>query len=374
MRAVAAAPATAASGRLVALDALRGWDMFWIIGADRVIRAVAKNSDSQFLASLGTQFEHVEWEGLRFYDLIFPLFLFMIGVSIPFAFARRLGGGESKKALYKHIFARAAVMVFFGMLITGNLLRYSYSNLDISYSVLQVLALGYVVASVLYMNLALRPQILVTAGMLVLFWALMTFIPVPGHVVGVYAPGANFGDWLNHLILGNWQVKYPNSWILNTLTYGATAMMGVFAGTLLRSSLDTRKRLLWLGALGAGCLIAGYLWSLQFPIIKRRWTSSYVLVAAGWSYWLLAAFYWVVDVKGYRKWTFPFVVVGMNSIGAYMGWGLFSGAFRRAAEVFTNGLRPYVGGWYDAATWALAAGMFWLVLYYMYRNRTFLRI
>jgi predicted acyltransferase len=210
--------------------------------------------------------------------------------------------------------------------------------------------------------------------MLVLFWALMTFAPAPGHVIGVYKPGATFGDWLNDALLGNWQIKYPNSWILNTLTYGATAMLGVFAGRLLRSAKPAARKLLILVALGAVCLAAGYLWSYQFPIIKRRWTSSYVLAAGGWSYLLLALFYWVVDMKGYRRWTFPFVVIGMNSIAAYMGWGLFSGAFRRAAEVFTNGLKPYVGGWHDPITWTLAMLMFWLVLYFMYRQRIFLRI
>lgn len=367
------APAAAGS-RLACLDALRGWDMFWIIGADRVIRALGSGSDNSFLLALREQFEHVEWEGCRFYDLIFPLFLFMIGVSIPYSYSKRLAAGESKRTLYRHILVRAAIMVFFGMMITGNLLSLNYARLDISYSVLQVLAIGYVVASILYLNLAVRTQIVTTAGMLIAFWALMTFVPVPGHQPGVYAPGATFGDWLNAQILGNWQVKYPNSWILNTLTYGSTAMLGVFAGLLLRASKQHRQKLLWLTALGAGCLLAGYLWSFQFPIIKRRWTSSYVLYAGGWSYLLLALFYWIIDVKGYRRWTFPFVVIGMNSIAAYMGWGLFSSAFRRAAEVFTNGLKQYVPGWHDVITWAVAMSFFWLVLYWMYRKRTFLRI
>jgi predicted acyltransferase len=369
-RTVTPAPST----RLVSLDALRGWDMFWIIGADRVIRSLGENSASPVLLFLREQFEHVEWEGFHFYDFIFPLFLFLIGVSIPYSFARRLAGGERKGSLYRHILLRAAIMVFFGMMITGNLLQYRWDTLDISYSVLQVLAIGYVVASLMYLNLALRTQIAATAGMLVLFWALMTFAPAPGHVIGVYRPGATFGDWLNDALLGNWQINYPNSWILNTLTYGATAMLGVFAGRLLRSAKPAARKLLILVALGAVCLAAGYLWSYQFPIIKRRWTSSYVLAAGGWSYLLLALFYWVVDMKGYRRWTFPFVVIGMNSIAAYMGWGLFSGAFRRAAEVFTNGLKPYVGGWHDPITWTLAMLMFWLVLYFMYRQRIFLRI
>jgi len=362
------------SSRLLSLDALRGWDMFWIIGLDRLIRSVAKQTDSSALAAVSAQFQHVEWEGLRFYDLIFPLFLFMIGVSIPYAFARRLASGEARRGIYGHLLRRAAVLVLFGMMITGNILEYNWARLDVSYSVLQVLAIGYVVAAVLYLNLGLRAQVWATAGMLVMFWALMTFLPAPGHVIGVYTPGTTFGDWLNDQFLGNWQVKYPNSWILNTLTYGSTAMLGVFAAAILRSGKEARQKLLWLLGLGVACLALGYLWSLQFPVIKKRWTSSYVLVAGGWSYLLLGAFYWVVDLKGWRRWTLPFVVVGMNSIAAYMGWGLFNGAFRRAAEVFTNGLKQYVGGWHEPITWLVAVAMFWCVLYHLYRRKIFIRL
>lgn len=376
-------PVSAASGlddapvgseRLLSLDALRGWDMFWIIGVDRFIRSLAKQADTPALAALSVQFEHVEWEGLRFFDLIFPLFLFMIGVSIPYSFSRRLALGESKRSLYKHVLWRAAIMIVFGMMITGNILQYNWPKLDISYSVLLVLAIGYAMAAALYLTLNWRRQIATTAGMLVLFWALMTFAPAPGHVVGVYTAGTTFGDWLNHVILGAWQVKYPNSWILNTLTYTGTAMLGVFAAYILRSNRDAARKTLLLVGLGVACLAAGYLWSLQFPIIKRRWTSSYVLVAGGWSYLLLAGFYWVIDVKRYRRWTLPFVVVGMNSIAAYMGWGLFSGAFRRAAEVFTNGLNQYIGGWHEPVTWLVAVVMFWSVLYHLYRQRIFIRL
>jgi predicted acyltransferase len=368
------AKAPAPSQRLVSLDALRGWDMFWIIGADKVIYALAENSHNRSLLFLNSQFQHVDWEGFHFYDFIFPLFLFMIGVSIPYSFAKRLASGESKSSLYRHIVTRAVIMVFFGMMITGNLLRYNWLKLDISYSVLLVLAIGYAVASVLHLNLKLRTQVITTVGMLAGFWALMTFGPAPGHVSGVYTQDTTFGDWLNALMLENWQVKYRNAWILCTLTYGSTAMLGVFAAYILRSSREARKKILWLLILGAGCLLAGWLWSYQFPIIKRRWTSSYVLVSGGLSYLLLALFYWIVDVKGWRKWAFPFVVIGMNSIAAYMGWGLFRGAFMRAAEVFTNGLRQYIPAWHNTITCILAAVMFWFVLYWMYRKRTFLRI
>jgi len=210
--------------------------------------------------------------------------------------------------------------------------------------------------------------------MLILYWALMTFVPVPGHVVGVYKPGANFGDWLNDLIVGRFQGPWRFGWILQILTNGSTAMLGVFAGQLLRSQKGAREKFFWLAGLGIGCLVAGLVWSIWFPIIKMRWTSTYVLYAGGWSYLLLALFYLIIDVRGHRKWAFPFIVIGMNAIVAYMAWGLFAPAFRLMAEVFVGGLKQYVGGSYDAMAWFGALIIIWLVLYWLYRSRTFVKV
>jgi predicted acyltransferase len=369
--AVKAAPSAV---RLASLDGLRGFDMFWIIGADQVIRAVAANTHSRILASLADQFEHVPWAGFHFYDLIFPLFLFMIGASIPFSFGKRLQRGDSKRQLYAHVFTRVAILVFMGMMVNGRILTYDPSQLEATYSVLQVLALGYLVASLIVLNMNLRWQIATTAAMLIVYWALMDFVPVPGHMLGVYKPGANFGDWLNDLILGRFQGIWRFGWILQILTNGCTAMLGVFAGLLLRSAKSARQKLLWLMWLGLGCLAAGLVWSTWFPIIKDRWTSTFVLFAGGWSYLLLALFYFIIDFCGYRKWAFPFTVIGMNAIVAYMTANLFGHAFRLMAEVFVGGLKQYVGGWYPALASLGELFAIWLVLYWLYRNRTFIKV
>lgn len=365
---------TRSSTRLASLDALRGFDMFWIIGADQVIRAIARNSHNGFLLALGTQFHHVRWDGFHFYDFIFPLFLFMIGVSMPFSFSKRLQRGDSKRKIYAHVITRVAILVFLGMLIDGNILTYDPSKFHPTYSVLQVLALGYLVASIMLLNMDLRWQIGTTAGMLILYWALLTFVPVPGHVVGVYRPGTDFGDWLNDLILGRYQDIWRFGWILQFMTNGCTAMLGVFAGQLLRSQKNAREKLLWLAGLGLSCLVAGGVWGIWFPIIKHRWTSSFVLYAGGWSYLILALFYFIIDVRGHRKWAFPFTVIGMNAIVAYIAWGLFGPAFRLMAEVFVGGLKQYVGGGYDAIAWLGALTIIWLGLYWLYRTRTFVKI
>jgi len=361
-------------GRLVSLDALRGFDMLWIMGADRVIRSATQGSANPVAKFLHEQFDHVPWEGFHFYDFIFPLFLFMIGAAVPFALGKRVARGDSKASIYRHVFARGAVMIFFGMMINGNLLTYDPARFQLTYSVLQVLAIGYMGASLIYLNARVRTQLGLVAFFLALYWALETFVPVPGHVVGVYQPHTNFGDWLNDQILGSLQGPWRFGWIANTLTFVSTCTIGALAGQLLKSKKPHATKIRWMVLAGAGCVIAGWLWSLQFPIIKNRWTSTYALWCAGWSFLLLALFYWIVDVKGYRKWAFPFVVIGMNSIAAYMAWNLGNAGFRRFAEVFVAGLRIYTGGWYE--TLAAAASMFlcWLFLYWLYRSKIFLRI
>jgi len=386
------------SVRLTSLDALRGFDMFWIIGADRIIWSLSKDTHARFLLFLANQFDHAPWAGFHFYDLIFPLFLFMIGVSMPFSFSKRLQRGDSKRKIYVHVFTRVTVLIFMGMMINGNILSYDPSKFQATYSVLQVLALGYLVASIIMLNMTVRWQIATTAGMLILYWALMNFVPAPGHVVGVYKPGANFGDWLNDLIVGRFQGPWRFGWILQILTNGSTAMLGVFAGHLLRSRKSEQQKLLWLIGLGFSCLAVGLVWSIWFPIIKLRWTSTYALYAGGWSYLLLALFYFVIDVRGHRRWAFPFIVIGTNAILAYMAWGLFAPAFRLMAEVFVSGLKRYLvgsydvigfpplpnalgadssqfaGGSYNAIAWFGGLIILWFVLYWLYRNRTFVRV
>jgi predicted acyltransferase len=172
-------------------------------------------------------------------------------------------------------------------------------------------------------------------------------------------------------------------------------MLGLFAGQLVRSGQSNLRKVLWLVLLGAGCLLAGLFWSgwvasrypgvrwfgkdwsswpVWFPIIKNRWTSTFVLFAGGWSFLLLAFFYLVIDVWGFRRWAVPLVAIGMNSIFAYMAWNLFRGAFRTAAEVFLGGLRRHVGPWYETMVWAGAAALLWLLLYWMYRTKTFVKV
>ena len=380
--------------RLASLDALRGLDMFWIIGGSIVAEALAKASACPWLEWVPVQMKHVPWDGFHFIDLIFPLFLFMIGVAIPYALGKRLSLGDSHARIYRHVVVRVIVMIILGMMVNGNLLTLDPAKFTLNYSVLQMLALGYLVATILFLNLGLRNQVIATVIMLVGYWVLLAFVPGPGHEIGKFREGCNCGDWVTEYLFGQWRGRHTG-WFVGILGHASTAMLGVFAGHLLRSDFDTTRKLRWLMGLGGSCLAAGFIWSgwitewlpgislfgyewsqwpIWFPIIKVRWTSSYVLYAGGISYFLLALCYLIIDVRGYRRWALPFMAIGSNSIFAYMAWQLCSSAFRRISEVFLGGLKLYVGPWHEAIIWTGALAVLWLLLGYMYRKKTFIRI
>ncbi len=244
------------------------------------------------------------------------------------------------------------------------------------------------------MNFRLAGQIVATLLMLFGYWALLAFVPGPGHEIGKVAPGCNVGDWVTQWIVGTWR-RHQVGWIVGVLGHASSAMLGVLTGWLLRSSLTGTRKVVWLtvwglAALGGAMFWSGWVarqwpqvvlfrapwaeWPVWCPIIKNRWTSSYVLFAGGWSLLLLALFYLLIDVCQWRRWAIPFVVMGANSIFAYMCWQLGSGVFRAAAEVFLGGLQQYLPpAWYEPLAWAGATSTLWLLLWYLYRNKTFIR-
>jgi predicted acyltransferase len=353
-----------------------------------VAQAAATASGQSWLAWVPVQMKHVPWDGFHFIDLIFPLFLFMIGVAIPYALGKRLSRGDSRASIYGHLVFRVAVMIVLGMMVNGNLLTFDPKKFELTYSVLQMLALGYLVAAVLFLNLGLRSQIIATVAMLVGYWALLAFVPGPGHEIGKFREGCNAGDWVTEWMFGKWRGRHVG-WVVGILGHASTAMLGVFAGQLIRSGLGAWQKLRWLAVLGVGCLAAGVLWSgwlaewfpgawnewpIWFPIIKVRWTSSYVLYAGGISFLLLALCYLIIDVWGWRRWAAPFMAIGANSIFAYMAWQLCSSAFRRVSEVFLGGLKSCVGPWHEAILAAGALAVLWVLLGYLYRKGTLIRI
>jgi predicted acyltransferase len=360
--------------RVVSIDALRGFDMFWIIGGGAIFASLNEVCDCPATAWIKTQLTHVRWEGFRFEDLIMPLFMFIVGVVMPFSFHKRIERGDSKKKLYLHVVKRTLILFVLGMVAQGNLLDYDLSKLHIYSNTLQAIAAGYVISALLLLNLRLNWQIGVMAALLLLFWALMALVPVPDHGAGVLTPDGNFAIYVDRLILGDFidGTDPPYTWILSGLTFACTVMLGVMAGHMLRSNKREKTKLLWLLGAGVGCLLLGLLWSLVFPIIKHLWTSSFVLYSGGFCFLLLALFYLVIDVWGLKKWSFGFIVIGTNAIAVYMATHLIS--FRNIGDVFVGGLKPYTGNWFALIQAVAAFAVVWLILLWMYHKKSFVKI
>jgi predicted acyltransferase len=308
--------------RLYSLDALRGFDMLWISGGGGLMVALAALTGWSFFTWAGGQMEHVEWEGFRFYDMIFPLFLFIAGVSMPFSILKRKKRGESMKSIYFHMFKRLFLLILLGAIYNG-LLRFDFENQRYA-SVLARIGIAWFFAAIIVLNTSVRGQIIWFAGILLSYWAIMKLIPVPGFGAGVLTPEGNLAAFIDQKLLPGKFCCYTfgdNEGILSNLPAISTALLGALTGHLLISNdkrlSGFRKAMLILVA-GIVSLALGKLWGLNFPIIKNIWTSSYVLYAGGWSLILLALFYLIIDVWGFRKWAFPFVVIGLNSITIYM--------------------------------------------------------
>ncbi|MBZ5544805.1 MAG: DUF5009 domain-containing protein [Acidobacteriia bacterium] len=368
-----AKPGSPPPSRLASIDALRGFDMFWITGGEELIHGLHRTLGSSWTAVLDTQFHHVAWGGFRFYDLIFPLFMFIVGVVLPFSLTRRLERGASRGQLYRHLIQRLILLLLLGLVYNG-LLDFQFHDLRVA-GVLQRIALGYFFAALVVMNTNVRGQAIITGAILLGYWAILMLIPVPGFGAGVLTPQGNLAACLDQKLLPQPFCCYhfgDNEGILSTLPVVATTLLGALAGHWLRSSATPKRKVVGLAIAGVACLLVGGLWSLAFPVIKNLWTSSYVLVAGGCSLLLLALFYWIIDVRGWRRWAFFFTVIGMNAITIYLARRLFD--FGTITAIFVHGFIDYLGP-AKPLFWDFSVLMTgWLFLYFLYRQKIFLKV
>lgn len=311
-------PSPATAQRLVSLDALRGFDMFWILGMEEVAAAVGKASDAGWAQTMANQLSHVPWEGFHFLDLIFPMFVFIAGVSSVFSLEKSLSV-RGRAATFQKLLVRALLLYALGLWCYGGI---SKGIEGIRWlGVLQRIAIASFAAGAAYLFLGNRARWALCGGLLIGYWALMTFVSVPGGSAGDFAEGKNLANWLDSRYLPGfkWNGDHDPEGLLSTLPAIASALLGVFAGEWLRRSDRTGQRKAF-GLLAAGITLvaAGWAWHAQFPVIKNLWTSSFVLVAGGYSCLLLAAFFWLIDVAGLKAWATPFIWIGMNPITLYL--------------------------------------------------------
>jgi predicted acyltransferase len=363
---------TEATGqRFMCIDALRGFDMLWIIGGANLFVTFSKASGIGFLSNIEKHFNH-SWGQFHFYDLIMPLFLFIVGVVMPISFGKRLKQGDSKKELYSHVLKRVIVLYILGLIASGHLFSFDTTMIHLWTDTLHAIAVGYLVSSVLILETKLECQIGVTVVLLFLYWGIMALIPIPGHRPGLYEPDINLALYVDNAVLGHWQEGQGWTYILTNLTFICSVMLGTFAGRILLSSKKPMSKAGLLALTGLCCIMAGKIWGIWFPIIHHLWTSSLVLFAGGISYLLLSLFYFIIDIRGYKKWAFVFVVIGMNAIAVYVATHLFD--FRLIGDIFVGGLTKWLGKWDEFVRALAALSVIWFMLYWMYRKKTFIKI
>lgn len=376
---------TGIRNRLESLDALRGFDLFCLVALESVMHALNGAADAEWLRPLMWCFTHVEWEGLSTWDLVMPLFLFMSGVSIPFALGR-YRGASAPRAVYWRIVKRVLLLWVFGMICQGNLLGLDPDRLYLYSNTLQAIAVGYLAAALLFLHTRLLTQAGVAVMLLLMYWGAMSWIQVDGYGGGNYTPDGNLAEWVDRTVLGRWRdgatveqgrVVFAGwnhyTWVLSSLNFIVTVLTGLFAGQILkRDRLTPARKTGWLLLAGLGMMLAGWAWSFDQPVIKRLWTSSMTLISSGCCMVLMALFYGLID---YKHWWRPGTwlrVYGMNSIAAYMLAVCVS--FRSIGESVFYGLQPYLGSYYGVWMEICNAAVIYLILRELYRRQIFLRV
>jgi predicted acyltransferase len=278
--------------RLGSLDVLRGFDLFALVFFQPVFSAFARVTEIGWVDAVNTQFNHVQWEGFAFWDLIMPLFMFMAGASMPFAFGKYLSSG-GKTELYNRVLKRVALLWIFGMIAQGNLLALDPEHIYLFSNTLQAIAIGYLISAILLIHFDLRWQAGITSGLLLVYWALLSFVRIDGYGGGDFSPDYNLAEYIDRIVLGRFRDgsqmlgteidfgNYRYTWVLSSLNFGVTVMTGVFAGHMMKSRLTKIKKIQWMAITGVLMIVAGQLWGLQMPIIKKIWTSSMTLYSSG---------------------------------------------------------------------------------------------
>ncbi|MEZ6119978.1 MAG: hypothetical protein R3C28_25870 [Pirellulaceae bacterium] len=367
---------TKAARRIVSVDALRGFDMFWIVGADSLVAGLRQVSDHPVVGTVAEQLEHVPWTGFHFYDLIFPLFVFLMGVSAVFSLGRTKREGDVRKA-YWRLFKRSALLIGLGIFYYGALQRDDGPEQYRFVGVLQRIGICYFFSGLVFLNFRAKGIFVVLVLLLGGYWALLSFVPVPEYGAGNFAEGENLTNYFDSQYLPGY--KWDGDWdpegLLSHLPAIGSGLLGLFGGLIIANkSFSGYKKVGLFVLLGAVCLGAGWAWGHSFPINKKLWTSSFVLYAGGWSYFLLAFFYLVIDVWKFSWWARPFVWIGMNPITIYLLGDLVGGYRALVRRVIHQPVVDAMGNYGDLVIAVLGLLLAIWIANWMYRRKIFIRI
>jgi predicted acyltransferase len=363
------------SNRLLSIDVLRGFDMLLIAGGGVFIERLEGKTNWAWIDVLAHQFQHPAWNGFTFYDFIFPLFLFISGVSLPFSLNKGLASELSKTSLYRKAFRRMVILILLGIIDKNNPITFfDPSNIRVA-SVLGRIGIAGFVTTVLYLNFSWSKRFVWVAGILLLYYAALFLIPVPGFGAGDLSFEGNLVGWIDRNFLPGrlLQKNYDENGLLTQLPALCLCVLGSIAGDILRSDRNDIKKLQLLVLTGVAGIGLGLLWGLHFPINKHLWTSSFILLTGGIAFLSLAFFYFLIDVMQYKKWAFFFQVIGLNSLTIYLGYHFIN--FYYSSRLLFSGLyAPTPESWHEVFEAIGAVVLVWLLLYFLYRQKIFIKI
>lgn len=363
--------------RLLSLDALRGFDMFWIMGGGGIFVALATLTGWPLLKWWAEQLEHVPWHGFHFYDMIFPLFLFIAGISFPFSMAKRTAMNDNRKSIYIHVISRGLVLVLIGI-VYNNSVKFDFADLRYG-SVLGRIGLAWMFAALIFMNTKLSYRIIWFCVLLIGYWLLLLLFPA--HDLGstdIFSREGNLASYIDRLImpgklyLGN----HDPEGLFSTLPAIGTALLGMFTGEFMLSKyLDDKplRKVLYLISAAVLLMIIGKIWNVFFPINKNIWSSSFVCFVGGLSLLLFSIFYLIIDVWQYKKWALFFVIIGMNPITIYLAGRIIN--FRSAGKFFFSGFGALLPEtWVPLIDAIGVTAVGWIFLYILYKKKIFLKV
>jgi len=361
--------------RLYSLDALRGFDMFWIMGAEEIVHSLANVTGWGFFQAFSDELTHPAWNGFHFYDLIFPLFLFIAGVATPYSVGRELEKGKSRSELVWRVVKRGLILVILGIIANNGLQIKPLAETRLP-SVLGRIGLAYMFANLIYLYFSQRAQMIWFGAILIGYWLLLKFTSAPGFPRGDLSMEGNFASYIDRCIIPGRMylgIHDPEG-LMSTIPAIGTGLLGILTGQYLKTNTATgAAKSLRLFIAGIALLGLSYLWNLDFPINKNLWTSSFVLHVGGWSLILLSLFYYIIDVRGSRNWAFFFKVIGMNSILIYMSGKFINWGY--TTDGFFKWVGQLAGNPWNAVLMAICyVGVKWLFLDFMYRKKVFLRV
>lgn len=361
--------------RLVSLDALRGFDMFFISGGGTFLVLMKEKTGIPAIDWIANQLTHPAWNGFTFYDFIFPLFLFIAGVTLPFSLTRAREKGVGKGQLYRKALRRMVILIFLGILYKNAPVPFfEPENIRLG-SVLGRIGIAGMVSTLLFLNFDLRQRLLWIAGILLAYYAALFLIPVPGYGAGDLSFEGNLVGWFDRTFLPGrlLQKTYDELGLLTQFPAMCLTMLGAIGGEILRKPVSDRRKLQYLTLAGISGIALGLVWGLHFPINKHLWTSSFILLTGGMAFLFLGLFYGIIDVWGKQRWAFFFQVIGMNSLVIYLAYRFID--FRDTARLLISGLyQPLAEPWHEVLEALGALALVWIFLYILYRKKIFVKV